>query len=81
MYWTKPGKVRNVKVKNLHILKEPPYGYYISGYDKSPYQNDPDTKFNVEFDGLYIKGKKINSLEEFMARSNVTVQHANVTIK
>lgn len=81
MFWTKPGKVKNVKIKNLHILKDPPYGYYISGYNKSPYQNDANTKFNVEFDGLYIKGRKINSLEEFKALPNVTITHANVTIK
>lgn len=81
MFWTKPGKVKNVKIKNLHILKDPPYGYYISGYNKSPYQNDANTKFNVEFDGLYIKGKKINSLDEFKKLPKVTIAHANVTIK
>ena len=73
-YWTKPGEVKNVKVKNLHILKTPPYGFYISGYDSSH-------KFNVEFDGLYIGGKRINSLSEFKALPNVTVNHANVTFK
>ena len=81
MYWTKPGKVKNVKIKNLHILKTPPYGFYISGYNKSPYQNDPNTKFNVEIDGLYVGGKRISSLDEFKKLQNVTVTHANVTFK
>lgn len=80
-YWSKPGKVKNVKVKNLHILKPSPYGFYISGYDAGEYKNSEETKFNVEFDGLYIEGKRINSLEEFKALPNVTIKHANVTIK
>ena len=74
LYWSKPGHVRNVKVKNLHILKTPPYGYYISGYDE-------DHKFNIEFDGLYIGGKKVKSLEAFKRLPNVTIRHAEVIIK
>ena len=74
MYWTKPGYVKNVKVKNLHILKTPPYGYYISGYDSSH-------TFNIEFDGLYIAGKRISSLDEFDKLPNTTIKNANVTIK
>ena len=73
-YWTKPGVVKNVKVKNLHILNTPPYGFYISGYDS-------DHKFNIEFDGLYIGGKRVNSLAEFQTVPNVTINHANVTFK
>lgn len=74
IYWTKPGTVNDVTVKNLHILKTPPYGYYISGYDDSH-------KFNVTFDGLYICGKKISSLSEFDKIANTTIRYANVTIK
>lgn len=74
IYWTRPGHVRNVKVKNLHILKTPPYGYYISGYDE-------DHKFNIEFDGLYIGGKKVKSLAEFKKIPDVTIRHAEVIIK
>lgn len=74
LYWTKPGFVKNVKVKNLHILKTPPYGYYISGYDENH-------KFNIEFDGLYIGGKKVKSLEAFKKLPNVTIEHAEVIFK
>ena len=74
LYWTKPGHVKNVKVKNLHILKTPPYGYYISGYDENH-------RFGIEFDGLYIGGKKVKSLEAFKRLPNVTIQHADVIIR
>ena len=74
LYWTKPGFVKNVKVKNLHILKTPPYGYYISGYDENH-------KFEIEFDGLYIGGKRVKSLEAFKKLPNVTIEHADVIVK
>ena len=56
------------------VLKTPPYGYYISGYDENH-------RFGIEFDGLYIGGKKVKSLEAFKRLPNVTIQHADVIIR
>lgn len=54
-----PGYIRNVTFKNIHIDNIPPYGCYINGYDSSHKIE------GVVFDGLYFKGKKIMSADDF----------------
>ena len=52
-----PGVVDNVKMKNVYMLKQAPKGNTIAGYDA-------DHKIEIEFENLYIAGKKITSAEE-----------------
>lgn len=71
IYWTKPGIIRNVTIKNMHILAEPPKGYEISGFDA-----DHGIE-NMVFDGLYFNGKKITDLAEL----GIETKFADVEVK
>ena len=64
IYWTKPGIIRNVTVKNMHIFKDPPKGYTIEGYNAD---------FGIEnlvFDGLYVGGKRITDIAQMGVKTN-----------
>jgi YbbR domain-containing protein len=64
IYWTKPGIMRNVTIKNMHILKNPPKGYTIEGYNAD---------FGIEnlvFDGLYVGGKRITDIAQMGVKTN-----------
>jgi hypothetical protein len=52
-----PGIIDNVKMKNVHMLKQAPLGNTLMGYDN-------DHKISIEFENLYIAGKKITSAKE-----------------
>lgn len=67
------GHVKNITLKNINILKTPPLGCTISGYNSSGKVED------VTFDGLYIEGRKITSLDDpvFVKKKN----YSNVTFK
>lgn len=67
------GHVKNISFKNINILKTPPAGCTISGYSSSGKVED------ITFDGLYVAGKKITSLEDpiFVKKKN----YNNVTFK
>ena len=66
-----PGHIRNVQVRNLHILGEQPYGSRIHGYD------DSHRIGQVQIDGMYVLGAQVNTCED----GAVSVQYADVTIK
>lgn len=71
IYWTKPGIIRNVTIKNMHILKEPPKGYVLDGFDA-----DHGIE-NFVFDGLYVCGQRITDLSQIGIKS----KYADVEIK
>jgi polygalacturonase len=52
-----PGIIDNVKMKNVYMLKQAPLGNTLMGYDN-------DHKISIEFENLYIAGKKITSAKE-----------------
>lgn len=63
---TTVGHVKNISFKNINILTTPPAGCTISGYSSSGKVED------ITFDGLYVAGKKITSLEDpiFVKKKN-----------
>ena len=65
-----PGVVENVKMKNVYMLKQAPQGNTIAGYDA-------DHKISIEFENLYIAGKKITSAKE----GKFACSHADVKFK
>ena len=65
-----PGIIENVKMKNVHILKQAPLGNTLMGYDK-------DHMLSIEFEDLYIAGKKITSAKD----GGFSVTHTNVVFK
>ena len=65
-----PGIIENVKMKNVYILKQAPLGNTLMGYDSSH-------KISIEFENLYIAGKKITSAKE----GGFSVTHTDVTFK
>lgn len=52
-----PGIIENVKMKNVYMLKQAPLGNTLMGYDSGH-------KISIEFENLYIAGKKITSAKE-----------------
>ena len=54
----KPGVIRDVTFKNVHIYKTPPMGCIIRG------ASEECKVQNVIFEDLFIEGKKINSMDD-----------------
>lgn len=71
------GRVEDLTFKNIYILRQPPMGCSITGYDESHKIE------NVTFDGLFIEGRKILSCEDaaFASSAYPCTNLNNVTFK
>jgi len=67
-----PGKIKNVKINNLHILKPAPNGGTIKGYDPEHMTTD------IAFTNIYYLGEKVSNYKdadfrEIKFTSNVSI--------
>jgi len=66
----KPGHVENVRMNNIFVLHDNPFGSQFFGYDAEHRVE------NVTIENFYIKGKKVTDFEE----AGFTVTNASVTL-
>lgn len=66
-----PGIIRDVKMKNVHILSTPPEGNQILGYDATH-------GISLDIEDLYVNGERVNDLKKAGFRQN---NYANITLK